>query len=133
MPFVCSAPSTTSTRINAKGASALLFQLLQQLKIQQKVSQPLWRHHAPLHALRSHHTMGRKTIFLVHNKSAQNLVCKTSSRDRLTDIAFTSAAPKWTLLDTLRGSALYAAMIAFVAVPIWIAQGFLALLGVTLG
>ena len=44
-----------------------------------------------------------------------------------------SAVPPWTVLDRVRGSALYAAMITFVAVPIWIAQGFLALLGVTLG
>ena len=43
------------------------------------------------------------------------------------------AEPRWTPLDRLRGVALYAAMIGFVAIPIWIAQGFLALLGVTLG
>ena len=41
--------------------------------------------------------------------------------------------PQWTPLDRLRGVAVYAAMLTFVAIPIWIAQGFLALLGVTLG
>ena len=43
------------------------------------------------------------------------------------------AAPTWTPLDRLRGVAVYAAMLTFVAIPIWVAQGFLALLGVTLG
>ena len=41
--------------------------------------------------------------------------------------------PQWTPLDRLRGVAVYAAMLTVVAIPIWIAQGFLALLGVTLG
>lgn len=62
------------------------------------------------------------------------LPCGLPNKQQWTDEPpFISAVPPWTFFDRLRGSALYAAMIAFVAVPIWIAQGFLALLGVTLG
>ena len=63
----------------------------------------------------------------------RHLEYQNSSNGQTDSHCFMSAAPRWTLLDTVKGSALYAAMIAFVAVPIWIAQGFLALLGVTLG
>ena len=131
MPFACKAPRTVSALSNAKGGLALLFQRPKVLRRHQKVTKQLQERYkrgtVQLATLNLHYTC-REALH------PHCLPCGLPLQRQWTyKPPFLSTAPSWTLFDRVRGIALYAAMITFVAVPIWIAQGFLALLGVTLG
>jgi len=157
----CSAHCSASNPIVTGLASALLLQLHQQLRKQQKVrhllpnqltpplvtesdvaythSLQLLATSAPVHARTGQSTKLQSQLLLMHTPMSfwRHQCWYTPGNLRAKQLEVSSvpaiAEPRWTPLDRVREIVTYVAIGALVAIPIWIAQGFLALLGVTLG